>query len=422
VGVLQLLMVGAVLAATIGLTACGGSGSGGPVKLNWFIATQPGGTVQAVAERCTAESQGKYEIDVQLLPTDASQQREQLVRRLAAKDSSVDLIGMDVTWTAEFANADWIKQFPESLSKQVTDQVFPSVIQTASFEGKVFGAPFNSNTQLLWYRKDLVPTPPTTWGQMITEAEALGSEGKPDTIQVQANKYEGFTVWATAMIASAGGQILSGPESVALPEGPTNEALAAMGRLAHSPAAATDISTSTEDTARMGFESGDSAFMVNYTFAYDSAGENAPDIQKVMGFARYPGVVPGEPSRPPLGGFNIGVGAYTNHPDEAFQAAACLSDPQSQLTATKLDGLPPSRQDLYKSETVQKAFPGFAGLVEKSINAAGPRPQTPAYQDVTLAIQDAIQPPSKINADDPSSSYDELRSNIEDAVQRKGLL
>ena len=59
-------------------------------------------------------SNGQYDIDVQLLPTDASQQREQLVRRLAAKDSTVDLIGMDVIWTAEFANAGWITPFPKA--------------------------------------------------------------------------------------------------------------------------------------------------------------------------------------------------------------------------------------------------------------------------------------------------------------------
>ena len=410
------------LVAAVLLAGCGGSSSGGTPTLNWFVATQPGGTIQEVAKRCTDEAHGKYKINVELLPSDASQQREQLVRRLAAKDSSVDLIGMDVIWTAEFANAGWIREWPASLRKQVTAKVFPSVIKTASFEGKLYGAPFNSNTQLLWYRKALVPKPPTTWDQMISEAEKLNSQGKPSTIQVQANKYEGFTVWATAMIESAGAQILSGPTSVALPQGPTDKALAVMGTLAHSPAAATNISTSTEDTARLGFESGDSAFMLNYTFAYASAGTNAPDIQKEMGFARFPEVVPGKPSRPPLGGFNIGVGSYSSHPDQAFQAAACIADKKSQLTAISLDGLPPSREDLYSTKAVRKAFPGFATLVEQSINDAAPRPQTPAYQDVTLGIQDAIQPPDKIDPSDPSSSYDQLHSNLEDAVKRKGLL
>jgi trehalose/maltose transport system substrate-binding protein len=358
---------------------------------------------------------------VQLLPSVASDQREQLVRRLAAKDSTVDIVGMDVIWTAEFANADWIRPWTRPLAQQVTKNVFPSVVKTASFEGKLYGAPFNSNTQLLWFRKDLIPKPPTTWSQMIDEAEKLASEGKPATIQVQANKYEGFTVWVNALIDSAGGQILSGPETVDLPEKPTEEALAVMGRLASSPAAATNISTSTEDTARLGFEAGTSAFQVNYTFAYGSALENAPDVAKNMGFAKYPKVVPNLPSKPPLGGFNLGVGAYSDHSDLAFQAAACLSNAKSELTATELDGLPPSRSNLYTNKVVEKAYPGFAPLVKRSIESAGPRPLTPAYQDVSLAIQDALQPPSQINPDDPASSYDELKSKLEDAVARRGL-
>ena len=87
---------------------------------------------------------------------------------------------MDVIWTAEFANAGWIKPFPEARAKKVTKAVFPSVVKTASFEGKVYGAPFNSNTELLWYRKDLVKQAPTTWDQMISEAEKLASQGKPE--------------------------------------------------------------------------------------------------------------------------------------------------------------------------------------------------------------------------------------------------
>jgi multiple sugar transport system substrate-binding protein len=328
---------------------------------------------------------------------------------------------MDVIWTAEFANAGWIQPFPEPEATQVTKDVFPSVKQTASFEGKVYGAPFNSNTQLLWYRKDLVKKAPKTWDQMISEADRLASQGEPHYIQVQANKYEGFTVWANALIDSAGGGILSGPTTVSLPQQPTEEALKVMGTLAASPAAAPNISTSDEDTARLGFEDGSSAFMVNYTFAYASAEANAPDVFKNMGFAMYPRVVADEPSKPPLGGFNIGVGAYSTHADQAFQAAACIGSDKSELTATELDGLPPSREDLYTNKVVTKAYPGFAQLVKKSIDAAGPRPLTPAYQDVSLAIQDTLQPPDRIDPTDVSSTYDELKSRVEDAVQGEGL-
>ena len=145
-----------------------------------------------------------------------------------------------------------------------------------------------------------------------------------------------------------------------------------MGRLAASPAAATDISTSTEDTARLGFEAGTSAFMVNYTFAYGSALANAPDVAKNMGFAEYPRVVPNLPAKPPLGGFNLGVGAYSNNQDLAFQAAACLSNAKSELTATELDGLPPSREQPVHEQGGREGLSGICPAGQALDRGRGP--------------------------------------------------
>ena len=412
-------LVAATLAVA-GLAACGGSSEdSGSRDLTWFVAIQPGGSIEKVAERCSKESDDKYVVKPEFLPTDATQQREQLVRRLGAEDPSIDIVGMDVIWTGEFANAGWVEEWKGPLKEQVTEAVFPNVIETASFEGGLYAAPFNTNTQLLWYRKDLVPKPPKTWDEMIEQAEGLEEAG---TIQVQANRYEGFMVWANALIESAGTEILSGPEAVDLEQKPTEKALEVMGRLANSSAAPPSLSTSDEDTTRLGFEAGESAFMTNYTFAYASAQAEAPEIGKEMGFARFPEVEPGTPSKPPLGGFNLAVSSYSDNKDVAFDAAACLAGKQSQLTAVELDGLPPSRSDLYRSKVVTVAYPGFAGLVKESIENSGPRPTTPAYQDVSLAVQRSLHPPDKIDPEDTESIYDELKSNLEDAVKREGLL
>ncbi|MET0558751.1 MAG: extracellular solute-binding protein [Solirubrobacterales bacterium] len=415
-----LACLGASVLVVAGLAACGGSSESGPRQLTFFVAIQPGGTIEETAARCTEESHGRYEVKPELLPNDASQAREQLVRRLGAKDSSIDVIGLDVILTSEFANAGWIEKWSGAEKREATEKVFPSVIETASFEGDLYAAPFNTNTQLLWYRKDLVPNPPATWDETIAAAEKLG-RADGGTIQVQAERYEGFSVWANALIESAGTEILSGPEKVDLQQQPTEEALAVMGRLANSSAAPANLSTSNEDTARLGFEAGESAFMTNYTFAYASASEEAPDIAKNMGAAPFPRVN-SHPAKPPLGGFNLAVSAYSKNKDLAFEAAACLAGEKSQLTAVELDGLPPSRSDLYSGKDVKKAYPGFAGLVKKSIEAAGPRPTSPAYQDVTSALQRTLHPPDKIDPDDTEPIYDELKSNLEAAVKREGLL
>lgn len=411
----------AVMLGSVAIAGCTGSSdsAGSGTTLTWFVFPEPGGAYDEAAKVCTESSEGEYNIQIELLPTDADGQREQLVRRLGAEDSSIDIIGMDVIWTAEFANAGWIKEWTGDLAEEVTDDVFESVIESATFEDKLYGAPFTSNTQLLWYRKDRVEQVPETWEDMIAQAEEIGEGG---TIQVQADRYEALTVWFNSLTESAGGAVLAGPEEIDLPEEPATAAIEVMGSLAASPAAAPNFSVSTEDTARLGFEAGDSAFMVNYPFVFPSAKENAPDVFKQMEAAPYPAVVEGEEAAPPLGGINLGVSAFSENPELAFEAAACMRELDNQVTAAELGGLPPTIQAGYSEKRVKDAYPGFSDLIKQAIDAAAPRPVTPAYTDVSLAIQRALHPPDKIDPADPSPIYDELRSNLDDGVKREGLL
>ncbi|MGH2942078.1 MAG: extracellular solute-binding protein [Solirubrobacteraceae bacterium] len=412
----------AIAVAAVTLGACGGdTSSGGRQDLTWFIARQPGGAVEKLAARCSQASGGRYRIRVELLPAQADQQREQLVRRLGAEDDSLDLLGLDVVWTGEFANAGWIRPVPEQTRKVVSRDVFGSVLETARFENRAYAVPIWSNTQLLWYRKDRVATPPTTWDEMIDEAERIGR--RQGRIQVQANRYEGLVVLVNQLIESAGTSILAGPEQVRLDKAPTERALGILGRLSRSPAAAPNIATSTEDTARQGFEDGSSSFMVNYPFVYNSAKSNAPDVFRQLAAAKLPRVDPDRPSAPPIGGINLAVSSYSRHPDLAFDAVRCLVSPASQLEVTKLEGLPPVREDLFDEPAIKAAYPGFAEEIRSSIQNAAPRPsESPAYQDLSLAIQRAVHPTTQIDPGDVDAAYDRLRENVLDAIKREGLL
>ena len=415
-----MIRLAAILCALgIILAGCGAESAGGPVKLDWFIFNEPSGAPVRIAERCSQESGGRYDIEFRYLPSSADAQREQLVRRLAAEDDTIDLIGMDIIWTGEFANAGWIREVPGAIEQDLTGTVFDSVLASARFEDRLYAVPIWSNTQLLWYRTDRVDQPPGTWDEMLEQAERIGPQGR---IEVQADRYEGLTVWANAMIHSAGTQILSGPEELALEQGPTERALALMGRVSRE-AAPPDVSTANEDSARLGFESGDSSFMVNYPFVHPSAKQNAPEVFEHMGAALYPRVEPDLPSAPPLGGINLAVSSFSPHPDLAFEAITCLIQPQNQLEIAESGGLPPVNRALYDRSEIERIYPGFSDLIKESIEAAEPRPaESPAYQDLSLAIQRALHPTTGIDPQNPTRTYERLRARVEQAVERRGLL
>ncbi len=329
------------------IVGCGGSSSGA-AQLNWYIFPEPSGSFAAAAKQCSTASHGQYTININTLPSDSDSQRTQLVRRLAAKDSGIDIIGMDVNWTAEFADAGWIKAWSGADAKAVTNGVLAGPIKTATWKGTLYGAPLNSNTQLLWYRKDLVPNPPKTWAQMIQMADQLAKQGKPHYIEVQGRQYEGLTVWFNSLVDSAGGQILSGPTTVDIGQ-PVAEAAKVMHDLATSAGADPILTNAQEDQGRLEFEKGVAAFEVNYPFVYPAAQADVPKLAKDMAWAPYPSITPGQPAKVTIGGINLGVSSYSPHPAAAFAAVKCLVGSQHQMTDAIKGGLPPTLGALYDS-------------------------------------------------------------------------
>jgi multiple sugar transport system substrate-binding protein len=401
--------------AALALAACGGSG--GKPTLNWYIFPEPSGSFAHAAKVCGQQSGGKYQISLNVLPTDADGQRQELVRRLAAHDSSIDLIGMDVTYTPEFAGAGWIRPWTGANRTAATQGILPGPVATASWKGKVYGIPDNSNTQLLWYRKDLVPNPPHTWAEMLADAIKLAKEGKPHVIEVQGKQYEGLTVWFNSLVDSAGGQILSGPKTVAI--GPAAvKAATIIHNLANSVAADPGLSNADETVARLGFESGTAAFELNYPFVYPSIQADNKKLAKVFGWTYYPSVTAGTPPKVTIGGSNIGVSTYSKYPAYDFQAAKCLTNLANQKVDAIKGGLPPTIASLYNDPSLAKPYP-FKALIKKQLAVYGIRPQTPAYADVSIAIQKALSPPNGI---DPKSVASTLRSELKAALSSGALI
>jgi multiple sugar transport system substrate-binding protein len=399
--------------------ACGQSSGStkGPVTLNWYIFPEFSGAFVKSAAQCSQHSGGAYTIKIQTLPNAADGQRQQMVRRLAASDSSLDILGLDVTWTPEFAEAGWIQPWPQNLRQQVEKGTLKTMVDTATWNGKLYSAPFNTNTQLLWYRKDLVPHPPKTWKQMIAMANALAKQGKPHYIEIQGAQYEGYTVWFNTLVNSAGGQIVSSDGKRVVLGHPAALALDTIHDLAHSKGADPSLGNQMEDQNRLQFEAGTAAFELNYPYVYPSAKADVPDIFKNMKWTTYPTVKAGQPARVTIGGINLAVGEFSKHKAQAFAAIQCLRNPQNEIRNAVLGGLPPVLEKIYSEPAFQKAYPMWKAIFATLKNASV-RPKTPAYQSVSLQISYTLTPPTSVSA----GLLGTLRSRIGDAINSKGLV
>lgn len=408
------LVIAALAAST--LAAC--SSGGGTTTVNFYNFPDNSGAIQQAVDNCTAAANGKYVIKYNKLPNAADGQRQQLVRRLAARDTSMDILGLDVTWEAEFAEAGWIRPWTGANKAAATAGTLKAPLATATWKGQLYAVPYNSNTQLLWYRDDLVPNPPQTWDEMINDSIQLAKAGKPHLIEIQGAQYEGTVVWFNTLLASAGGSVLTPDGAKASMGPPAVKALTIMKRLATSVAADPSLSVQMEDQNRLAMESGTAAFELNYPFVYPSMKADKPALFKHFKWAQYPAVTAGQPSHVTIGGIDMAISSYSQHPDLAFQAALCLRNRENQKIAAIKGGLPPTLADLYNDPSLQADYP-FRQDILTALENASVRPKTPAYQNLSIVISHAVSPPANI---DPTKTAQTITNQIKDALESKGLI
>ena len=452
-----------VLSAASAVSACGARDDGRVIS--FYTPAGDAATFTAVAQRCTDQLGGRFTIRNFSLPRSTDDQRIQLARRLSANDRTVDIIAMDVIWTAEFAEARWVLPLSDDPARlaeaDASTDTLPGPLSTATWKHRLFAAPFTTNTQLLWYRPDLMAKPPATWDAMIDEATRLHAAGQPSWIGVQANQNEAVVVWFNTLLESAGGQALSDDGStVTLTDTPehraaTVRALQILKSVATAPGSDPSVTRSDAASARLALEQGKAALEVNWPYALASMLENAvkggvpflplnrrPDLagsvnnvgsftpteqqfrgayeasRRVFGFAPYPRVQPGQPAKVTIGGLNLAVSATSRHKAEAFEAIRCLRSPANDKFISLDGGLPAVRTSLYADPQFQAKYPMYE-IIRQQLTDPAVRLATPVYQSVSTRISATLAPATRI---DPERTADELAIQVAKAIQGKGLL
>ncbi|MEP7192827.1 MAG: extracellular solute-binding protein [Actinomycetota bacterium] len=413
----RMAVVGAAVLSTLAagsLAACSSStsGSGSAPALTWYINPDGGGADPTkkgqaqIAKECTDSAAGRYKINIQLLPNGASDQRQQLLRRLAASDSGIDLMSIDPVFVAEFAEAGFLAPVPADLQAGFTEDTVKAAVDGAKWKGKVVAVPFWANTQLLWYRKSVAQkagldmSKPVTWDQLIAAAQS-----QKKTIGVQASRYEGYVVWINALITGAGGQVVTNTGATAdavklgldTPAG--KDAAAVIQKVASTGVGGPALSSTTETEALNLFSAdATSGFLVNWPYVWAALPTNKVTFIDDVGWAKYPQTVAGTVSRPPFGGIELGVGAFSKHPDLAYDAAKCISSTAHQKLYMIGTGNPAARKAVYDDAEIRKQFP-MAALIRQSLDDAAPRPQSQYYGDISTGLQREFSPPDSVNPD-----------------------
>ncbi|WP_314215510.1 ABC transporter substrate-binding protein [Pseudarthrobacter equi] len=314
----------------------------------------------------------------------ADQQHDDLVQNFQAKNADYDVASVDVVWTAEFAAKGWLQPLKDKMAIDTKGMLEPT-IEAGSYKGTLYAAPVSSDGGILYYRKDLVPTPPKTWDEMMGMC-SIAKQNNMGCYAGQFKQYEGLTVNASEAINSAGGSVLDkdGKPSLNTPEAEAGlDNLVKAFKDGNIPAEAI---TYQEEESRRAFQDGKLLFLRNWPYVYNLATtEGSSKVKDVLGMAALPGK--DGPGASSLGGHSAAVSVYSDHKATSLDFVKFLVQEEQQKFFATQGSLAPVLGDLYEDQELVAKLP-YLPVLKTSIENAVPRPVTPFYPAVTKAIQD----------------------------------
>ncbi|MFN3601774.1 MAG: ABC transporter substrate-binding protein [Dietzia sp.] len=359
------------------------AGASGVGPITFAMGSNDTDKLRPVIEQWNAENPDQ-EVTLRELPAEQDGQRDTLTQSLQTESGEYDVFALDVTDTAYFAANGWLQPI-EGDTEVDTSGLIEAAVDSATYNGTLYGIPQNTNAQLLYYRTDLQPEAPANWEALVASCEA--AEGADvDCLQTQLSLYEGLTVAATQFIHSWGGQVVG--EDGQTPELDTDQAregLTALVDAYQNGVIPPQTDAFTEEETAQAFLAGETMYSYNWPYMYES-GQSDPTSQVQGEFAVAPIVGRDGAGRSTLGGYNNAINVFSENKAtaQAFLEFVISEDVQMGFAE---QSFPPVLSSIYDDEALQQEFPYMPAL-KAALENAEPRPVTPYYPAVSKAIQD----------------------------------
>jgi multiple sugar transport system substrate-binding protein len=392
------------IAAIAVVAGCGGSSSGSSVKQVPASATQTiafaesglgtEGKQTQVAISAFEKANPNIKVSIEVLSPNSTTYLQQLQQRFIAGSSTPDVLESDVTYPAKFAQAGWISSL-DSFNPNMS-LFFPTQVATGQYKGQTYAIPWFDNPEGLFYRTDLVPSPPTSPAQVVLDAKAAMKKDPSlkEGLAFEGAKYEGAITAFLTVDAPFGGKLttstIDSPGNVA--------ALNWLHEAIYTNKIAPQAVTGWEEgQVQEEFTSGHTAFAINYPFVASVAEEGGP-AKGHVGYIPFPAGPGGSPGSA-LGGEMLAINAKSAHAAAAYKLIQYLTSPEVEIARAEATGDPPSLPSAYTATLYAKA-PYFK--VVKVLNEhAQPRPVSPSYLQISTELQTAI---SSVYANSASAS------------------
>ena len=364
------------------------------------------GEATQAAVKAFEKANPNIKVKLEVLSSNSTTYLQQLQTKFEGGSSTPDLFESDVTYPAKFAQAGWIKNLGSF--KPETSRFFEREMNAGQYEGAVYAIPWFDNPEGLFYRTDMVPRPPQSPEEVVSDAqEAMKKHSElKEGLAFEGHKYEGaITSFLTVAPAFAGkltSTEINTPGNVKALEWLHD----ALYKTKIAPTAVTGWE---EGQVEEEFVSGHTAFAIDYPFVASVIAEEGGPAKGHYAYIPFPVGPNGEPGAA-LGGEMLGINAKSEHSAAAYKLIEYLTTPEVQIKRAEACGDPPSLPAAY-TEALYAKDPAFKAV--KTLNKyAQPRPVSPKYLQISEFLQDAFSS-VYANSTSPKSALEEAASRIQ---------
>lgn len=338
------------------------------------------------------ESQDKVKVETVILPQDANTVHDDFVNKLASGDTSVDVMGLDVTYIDEFASAGWLADLTDLVDPAITEGMLTGPVEGATKDGRLVAMPWFTNSSVLFYRQDVLDElgaeVPTTWdGWMELADKAVGVNGVEYGADFQAAQSEALVCNWVEYVWSNGGDILDEEGKPVVNSENNVEATNIMKKLVDE-YAPEGVTTYTETESEQVFKEGKCLFIRDWSGFWSSGQDEGSKVTGKIAATKLPVGPSGSESHTCLGGLDLVI---NNNIDDTQKEAAAdfisyMASADTQKEMTLISSQPPVVKDVYTDTDILEAIPfyeEFYGIIETGKS----RPMSPKYAKLSDAIQ-----------------------------------
>jgi len=390
-------IIGITAVAVLGLAACsssssssgGGSGTVSsqipPSAKQTIVFATAGlgseGTATMAAIKAFEQLHPNITVTILNLSSSATVAEQQEEKYFLAGSSTPDVLYTDVTWPSSFARAGWIANL--SSFHPNSSEFFPGQVATGEYNGGTYAIPWFINAEGLYYRTDLVKTPPTSISELVSDAKsALAKDHSlKEGLAFEGAEYEGAVTAWQSFGAQIGASTLTNIDTAANVSALTFE-YDATHTYKISPSAVTGWQ---EGNVQDAWLSGQTPFALNWPYLFQlSETKTYPAVDGHTGWIPFPSATP----QSSLGGDDLAVNAKSTHKAAAWEFIQYLTSVGAQDTRAISAGDPPSVKAAYDA-TLYAAAPYYKQ--EAAVyDVVTPRPVTPVYEQISAQLQPMI--------------------------------